>query len=690
MSKLFKIFFIVFTLLAFNPIRVFASVYINEVGLSDNKIWVEVYKSDGAIYEDLVLSKSYEINEICNIGQSNEKVYLLSEPLEDTFKVISDLTFNLNIESVLYLVSCSEEEVLNSYYVPVLPNNYSYARLVDGVSESEVRNNEDAGLNTQGKSNVLSPYVSNFSFAKSSFLLGEELAFSFNLSSSEENFEKVEYYINNILVDSDPNYSNEYTVELSFDPSFAYFGSNNFTIKTYPKVGKNEFTYFFNTLGAGPKISLDTINNQSFNKNISISGIVSTNNSLQKLKLYYKFANKEEYSLYKEVNLSGVRSSFNFDFSPLEEGEYKLKLVANDLQGESEKEISEKIIYDKSAPSVELKLSPGEPGGKNDYYLSSVEVDFKNIGDGEKVYYKINDGPYLLFDDEFDMPEGENYLYYKSLDSTGNYSSEVKKQIKVDTLRPNIIYNLYPEYPDGLNGFYIEQPNLVLSSTSNDLESLEYRFGEEDWRNYDDPIKIENTFITYYVRSTDKAGNKSEVGEFNLKIALEKPSAIKSVFYKLVGENSIDISFVDRDPQDTYFYEIYRSVDGSVDVNERYFYTALPAGVTNYLDKNLFYGRQHNYLIVKKGKSGVVSDPVKFSVFVPSHNVLGLSTSKIKPLEYLEYKEKSVVLGGNIKGTSTINNKYLLLQSSMVGLVSVCLYILYKSFFKKIKFLNAS
>lgn len=121
--------------------------------------------------------------------------------------------------------------------------------------------------------------------------------------------------------------------------------------------------------------------------------------------------------------------------------------------------------------------------------------------------------------------EGSRLVEYRSTDEAGNVEATKSLTVKIDTVAPTATIAV----PDatGDNGWHTSRPTFTLAATDagSGPGSLQYRLDGGDWMAYDIavPVPGEGERLVEY-RSTDVAGNISEVGSETVKVDTADPT----------------------------------------------------------------------------------------------------------------------------------------------------------------------
>ena len=99
------------------------------------------------------------------------------------------------------------------------------------------------------------------------------------------------------------------------------------------------------------------------------------------------------------------------------------------------------VIAINHAPNTMCMLSPSQPNGNNDWYVSKVTATLKADdleGDGVTTYYRTDDGNWIKYTKPFVIGDGDHVLSYYSIDEHGNKEDIKTKEVKIDLYAPNI------------------------------------------------------------------------------------------------------------------------------------------------------------------------------------------------------------------------------------------------------------
>lgn len=105
--------------------------------------------------------------------------------------------------------------------------------------------------------------------------------------------------------------------------------------------------------------------------------------------------------------------------------------------------------------------------------------------------------------------------YGVSVSTTKEKEEVQSNKIKITPL-PVVEFTISPSYPDGLNGYYKTNPEIMLS-TSNGVKVF-YKVDEGEFKEFSQPFKIPEGLHTVFAYAVDEGGNKGDIvkKEFNI------------------------------------------------------------------------------------------------------------------------------------------------------------------------------
>jgi|GEM_PF-5957528 len=160
-----------------------------------------------------------------------------------------------------------------------------------------------------------------------------------------------------------------------------------------------------------------------------------------------------------------------------------LHYYAVDDYGHAEAEKTAEIKYDDSSPSVTVQLAGT---GGPDWFTSDVEVTLLPDGDGVPVALteiRIEAGSWQPYTVPVNISgEGSHAIYGRVTNARGKQET-ASRSFVIDVNAPNTTATTTPAGPDGLDGWYVSQPQVHLRSTDAGGGVKEIRY----WWNDDAP-----------------------------------------------------------------------------------------------------------------------------------------------------------------------------------------------------------
>jgi hypothetical protein len=222
-------------------------------------------------------------------------------------------------------------------------------------------------------------------------------------------------------------------------------------------------------------------------------------------------------------------------------GIHELSFYSKDIAGNAGEVTTVTIKVDVVPAKTDIQVDPKKPTGFNGWYTESPVISFTTDeveGENVDIYYywsedkssthkennsqsEIPISEAFLFSNPITCPEGENVLYYFSVDSAGCREEVNSYIIKVDTIKPVTESILSPMQPDGENGYYVTDLEITLSS--DEAGQIYYYWDSTHDQPYNKPVRgLEGVHsLTYY--TVDEAGNTGEETTIKLKIDTNEP-----------------------------------------------------------------------------------------------------------------------------------------------------------------------
>jgi DNA-directed RNA polymerase subunit RPC12/RpoP len=196
------------------------------------------------------------------------------------------------------------------------------------------------------------------------------------------------------------------------------------------------------------------------------------------------------------------------------EGINSFSYYSVDEAGNMGEPISIELKVDTVPPATKLILDPVEPSGNNDWYDIIPIVQFKTEPEAV-VFYQFEDYGYTTAPEQLEPLEGENKLYYYSIDAAGNKGPVDSQIIKIDITPP--IAKISTEestfYKDDTVIFYTEK-----SYDNNNILSYNFDFGDGETSGWVNTPTIKHQYQTkgeyeVILKVRDEAGLENEMGE---------------------------------------------------------------------------------------------------------------------------------------------------------------------------------
>lgn len=240
-----------------------------------------------------------------------------------------------------------------------------------------------------------------------------------------------------------------------------------------------------------------------------------------------------------DVDLIGINPVFIDGYKNL--GTYIAKINVNDAAGNGPKSDTMNITvtsdYDIEKPSAvagpDQTVSLREPvifdaskssdnfGIAGYYWDVDTAVDSDGDGIKDNDVDLLGQRPYLM---SGYSTLGTHTVKFSVDDVAGNGPVNDTLSINViDTVAPNTSLIIWPAIPDGLNSWYITNPDVKLDSIDDiggsGVAKVEYSFDGVSWATYLEPFTIDaKGTVTIYYKSVDKAGNIETIKHKTIKV----------------------------------------------------------------------------------------------------------------------------------------------------------------------------
>lgn len=202
------------------------------------------------------------------------------------------------------------------------------------------------------------------------------------------------------------------------------------------------------------------------------------------------------------------------------DGIYNITFWSKDRHGNRESNAYFDLKVDTMKPTSSIEVDPALP--EDQWYSSPPTVTLSTSHSNSKVFYRFNNDDYSEYLDDIVPPEGQSVLHWMAVDQAGNEEDPQSRTFRIDTVPPHIYHSLYPEQPDGENGWYISHPVLTLNTP--DAEMIYYAFGSGELQVYTAPITIPEGISEIRFLCVDKAGNLGNESRLDFKVDTTEPT----------------------------------------------------------------------------------------------------------------------------------------------------------------------
>jgi len=223
-------------------------------------------------------------------------------------------------------------------------------------------------------------------------------------------------------------------------------------------------------------------------------------------------------------------------------GVYNISYRAKDNAGNIGSTQVDVIRIDVDPPDTQLNIVD-YTSTYSSWYSGNVTIELvatDSHSGVSKIYYKINDSAWLLYEGYLVLSESGVYnIYYKAVDNAGNEETEELYTLKIDNTPPiTWITNVPSEV--GTDTFLIEFNYTETQSGSSHVE-LYYRIGNGNWVFYGNFTVSPITFVapsdgTYYLMliGVDNIGNREQKSDYDASVFVDFSPPIIEI---LVPEN---------------------------------------------------------------------------------------------------------------------------------------------------------
>lgn len=216
-------------------------------------------------------------------------------------------------------------------------------------------------------------------------------------------------------------------------------------------------------------------------------------------------------------------------------------------------------ILDLEPPVSEFEVNPKLPDGTNGWYVTSPMVTLASESTAS-INYRLNEGDLQKYSQPFYVPDGIWNITYFAVDRHDNIEASRYFEVKVDTQKPASSIVVEPDMPD--ESWYTAPPTITLN-TAHPNALIEYKFGNDEYRQYQGPFPPPEGATTLFWRAYDQAGNVEGEKSRSFKVDTILPTLAYSLYpYIPDGKNgyymtspSLSITSEDADA-------LYYSIDG--------------------------------------------------------------------------------------------------------------------------------
>lgn len=210
-------------------------------------------------------------------------------------------------------------------------------------------------------------------------------------------------------------------------------------------------------------------------------------------------------------------------FDPIEcpEGIHTLYYYSIDYAGCQEEIRSKNIRLDTISPITTFEIIPETPDGENEFYVSDVKITLSSEPSTIIYYYFDSDYP-QIYDRPIKGIEGIHTLTYYSQDEAGNTGDKVMRDLKIDTIAPELSLKVTPS-ESSESGWYTVIPSIEFEGEPDTV--VYYHFEYTTPTAAQSQIAIPEGINQFYYYSVDSAGNVGNTKSMNFKVDITPPRA---------------------------------------------------------------------------------------------------------------------------------------------------------------------
>ncbi len=246
------------------------------------------------------------------------------------------------------------------------------------------------------------------------------------------------------------------------------------------------------------------------------------------------------------------------------EGEHRLEIWAEDLSGRSSNKTVLYLKVDITSPQTDLEVIPREPDGIEGWYVTRPIVSIITSEPGCKMEYRTSPADdFIETEGEINLPEGDYWFEYRSIDLSGNMGVTHRERFKVDLDRPVIFSRIIPVHPDGKKGWYVTNPELSLRWDDENLATILLSTNGGPWEEWKGNIEIPDGEHGIEAKAVDTAGLESDILLINLNVDTRPPETNFTVVGAKEGHwfRSPPTIFLEAGPGENIYFSFSRNED---------------------------------------------------------------------------------------------------------------------------------
>jgi len=218
------------------------------------------------------------------------------------------------------------------------------------------------------------------------------------------------------------------------------------------------------------------------------------------------------------------------------------------------------VLRDSIGPTTTLEKEITNPNGLGGWYLQDPVLTLSPSEPGE-TRYQWNGGNTYNYMGHVTVPQGENTLYYWSVDMAGNIEDPKQFYIKYDSGIPDPAITVTPDIPNGNGDWYTITPSVevLLGETDGSDQKIEYWWDRGDRIEYEGPIEVPDGEAELHILASDEAGNSAEEWTREFLVDTEKPAVDLHTNGAYRNERDwytspFEITLTTRDPRAQIYY----------------------------------------------------------------------------------------------------------------------------------------